>query len=106
MSIPNLGALDVISSADLKAAVTRAVEARIFDNGQSCIAAKRFIVAELIADEFEGKFLKRMQDLRVRDPVEDEEGSGGRGAGDNPGLTLSRPYGSLPRSLQLVRVDI
>jgi acyl-CoA reductase-like NAD-dependent aldehyde dehydrogenase len=66
VSIPNLGAFDVISSADLKAAVTRAVEARIFSNGPSCIAAKRIIVPELIADEFEGKFVKRMQDLKGR----------------------------------------
>jgi len=58
--------MDVIYSADLKAAVTRAVEARIFNNAQSCIAAKRFIVAELIADKFEGKFVKRMQDLKGR----------------------------------------
>jgi acyl-CoA reductase-like NAD-dependent aldehyde dehydrogenase len=68
VSIPNLGAFDVISSADLKAAVTRAVEARTFSNGQSCIAAKRFIVAELIADEFEGKFVKRIQDLKSAIP--------------------------------------
>jgi hypothetical protein len=59
-----------------------------------------------IADEVEGKFLKRMQDLRVGDPVEAEEDRCGRGA------VLTRPYrkctpsGSLSRSPQLVRVDI
>ena len=42
----------VMPSANLDAAVTTAVKARIFNNGQSCIAAKRFIVAEPIADEF------------------------------------------------------
>ena len=55
-----------------------------------------------IADEVEGKFVKRIQDLRVGEPVEDEEDRGGRGALLIPGL----PYlgrGSLPRSLQLVR---
>ena len=60
----------VMPSADLDAAVASAVEARIQNNGQSCIAAKRFIVSEKIADEFERKFVKRMQDLRVGDPFD------------------------------------
>ncbi len=58
----------VMPSADLDAAVATAVDARVQNNGQSCIAAKRFIVAEKIADEFERKFVKRMQELRVGDP--------------------------------------
>jgi succinate-semialdehyde dehydrogenase/glutarate-semialdehyde dehydrogenase len=61
----------VMPSADLDAAVATAVDARVQNNGQSCIAAKRFIVAEKIADEFERKFVKRMQDLRVGDPFDD-----------------------------------
>ncbi len=61
----------VMPSADIDAAVTTAVDARIQNNGQSCIAAKRFIVSEKIADEFERKFVKRMQDLRVGDPFEE-----------------------------------
>jgi len=62
----------VMPSADLEAAVATAVDARVQNNGQSCIAAKRFIVAEKIADEFELKFVKRMQELRVGDPFDDE----------------------------------
>ena len=58
----------VMPSADLEAAVATAVDARIQNNGQSCIAAKRFIVAAKIASEFEKKFVKRMQELRVGDP--------------------------------------
>jgi succinate-semialdehyde dehydrogenase/glutarate-semialdehyde dehydrogenase len=58
----------VMPSADLDAAVATAVDARIQNNGQSCIAAKRFIVAEKIAGEFERKFVQRMQELRVGDP--------------------------------------
>jgi len=61
----------VMPSADLDAAVTTAVDARIQNNGQSCIAAKRFIVSEKIAEEFERKFVKRMQDLRVGDPFQE-----------------------------------
>jgi succinate-semialdehyde dehydrogenase/glutarate-semialdehyde dehydrogenase len=61
----------VMPSADLDAAVATAVDARVQNNGQSCIAAKRFIVSEKIADEFERKFVKRMRDLRVGDPLEE-----------------------------------
>ncbi len=61
----------VMPSADLDAAVATAVEARVINNGQSCIAAKRFIVAESIASEFEKKFVARMEGLRVGDPFEE-----------------------------------
>ncbi len=61
----------VMPSADLDAAVATAVEARIQNNGQSCIAAKRFIVSEKIADEFQQKFVSRMEGLRIGDPFDD-----------------------------------
>jgi succinate-semialdehyde dehydrogenase/glutarate-semialdehyde dehydrogenase len=61
----------VMPSADLEVAVATAVDARVQNNGQSCIAAKRFIVSQKIADEFERKFVKRMQDLRVGDPFDE-----------------------------------
>lgn len=60
----------VLPSADLHAAAAAAVTARIQNNGQSCIAAKRFIVAAPIAEEFEREFSRRMQALRVGDPME------------------------------------
>jgi len=62
----------VMPSADLDAAVATAVEARVINNGQSCIAAKRFIVAEPIADKFEKKFVERMKNLRVGDPFDEK----------------------------------
>jgi succinate-semialdehyde dehydrogenase / glutarate-semialdehyde dehydrogenase len=62
----------VMPSADLEAAVKTAVEARVLNNGQSCIAAKRFIVAEPIADEFQQKFVDRMKNLRVGDPFDEK----------------------------------
>jgi succinate-semialdehyde dehydrogenase/glutarate-semialdehyde dehydrogenase len=61
----------VMPSADLDAAVATAVDARVQNNGQSCIAAKRFIVSGKIAPEFERKFVQRMQNLRVGDPFEE-----------------------------------
>lgn len=61
----------VMPSADLDAAVATAVDARIQNNGQSCIAAKRFIVAEKVADKFEREFVRRMQEVRVGDPLQE-----------------------------------
>jgi len=61
----------VMPSADLDTAVATAVDARIQNNGQSCIAAKRFIISEKIADEFEKKFVERMQGLRIGDPFDE-----------------------------------
>jgi succinate-semialdehyde dehydrogenase / glutarate-semialdehyde dehydrogenase len=62
----------VMPSADLEAAVATAVEARVINNGQSCIAAKRFIVADSIAPDFEKKFVARMENLRVGDPFDEK----------------------------------
>jgi succinate-semialdehyde dehydrogenase/glutarate-semialdehyde dehydrogenase len=61
----------VMASADLDAAVNTAVKARTINNGQSCIAAKRFIVDEAIADEFTVRFIERMRQLVVGDPADE-----------------------------------
>ncbi|WP_437574484.1 NAD-dependent succinate-semialdehyde dehydrogenase [Sorangium sp. So ce887] len=60
----------VLPSADLNAAVGTAIKARIINNGQSCIAAKRFIVHESIVPEFEQRFVAAMRRLRVGDPMD------------------------------------
>ena len=61
----------VMPSANLNEAVTIAVKARTINNGQSCIAAKRFIVASEIYEEFERRFVSEMQKLKIGDPMED-----------------------------------
>ena len=60
----------VMPSANFDDAVQTAVRARCINNGQSCIAAKRFIVHESIYAEFENKFTEGMQKLKVGDPME------------------------------------
>jgi succinate-semialdehyde dehydrogenase/glutarate-semialdehyde dehydrogenase len=60
----------VMPSADLDAAVDTAVTARVQNNGQSCIAAKRFIAHTDIYDAFVDKFVAKMAALRVGDPTE------------------------------------
>jgi succinate-semialdehyde dehydrogenase / glutarate-semialdehyde dehydrogenase len=61
----------VMPSADFDEAVTTAVKARTINNGQSCIAAKRFIVASEIYNEFERRFVEEMKALRVGDPLDE-----------------------------------
>jgi succinate-semialdehyde dehydrogenase/glutarate-semialdehyde dehydrogenase len=59
----------VMPSADLDEATAAAVKARTINNGQSCIAAKRFIVAETVYDEFERRFVESMRALQAGDPM-------------------------------------
>ncbi len=59
----------VMPSADLNLAAATAVKARAINNGQSCIAAKRFIIADSIYDEFNQRFVEGMAALRVGDPM-------------------------------------
>ena len=60
----------VMPSADMRATIDTAVKARVVNSGQSCIAAKRFIVAEAVADAFERGFTEKMQALKVGDPLD------------------------------------
>ena len=61
----------VTAKADLDRAVRTAVEARCINNGQSCIAAKRFIVESPIATEFERRFAAGMAALKIGDPMDE-----------------------------------
>ncbi len=60
----------VMPSANLDQAVQTAVKARVINNGQSCIAAKRFIIHEAVADEFERRMVAGMQALKVGNPLD------------------------------------
>ena len=60
----------VMPSANLEEAISTAAKARVINNGQSCIAAKRFIVHEQIADQFERGFVAKMEALKVGDPMD------------------------------------
>ncbi len=60
----------IMESADLEQAAKTAVTARTINNGQSCIAAKRFIVHRAIADRFEQHFLEAIATLRIGDPLD------------------------------------
>jgi succinate-semialdehyde dehydrogenase/glutarate-semialdehyde dehydrogenase len=60
----------VLADADPVATAAQAAKARTINSGQSCIAAKRFIVAEEVADRFEEELARRMEGLAVGDPMD------------------------------------
>ncbi len=74
-SVMELGGSDpfiVLPSADLDTAVRTAITARNLNNGQSCIAAKRFIVHAQIYDEFERRMVQGLERLKVGDPMRED----------------------------------
>src|SRR5438874_13325801 len=73
-SVLELGGSDgfiVMPSADFERALSTAVKARTINTGQSCIAAKRFMIADQIYDEFLYQFVARMRALKIGDPMDE-----------------------------------
>ena len=73
-SVLELGGSDpfiVMPSADFESALETAVKARTINSGQSCIAAKRFAIADEIYDRFLEQFVQRMRELKVGDPFDE-----------------------------------
>jgi succinate-semialdehyde dehydrogenase/glutarate-semialdehyde dehydrogenase len=61
----------VMPSADFESALSAAIKARTINSGQSCIAGKRFLIADQIYDKFLKQFVERMRGLKIGDPLDD-----------------------------------
>ena len=74
-SVLELGGSDpavILADADLQQAVQACATSRLINAGQSCIAAKRFVVVEAVREEFEGLFVQAMRQRRVGDPLQED----------------------------------
>ncbi len=74
-SVLELGGNDpfiVLKDADLDAVVEMAVKGRMVNTGQSCVAAKRFIVVESLADDFLAAFKSKLSDMKLGDPIDED----------------------------------
>ena len=74
-TVMELGSNDaylVLEDADVEAAAESCVKGRIYNNGETCIAAKRFIVVDAVYDEFKKAFVSKMKALKMGDPTKEE----------------------------------
>ncbi len=74
-SVLELGGSDpylILEDADLEVAVSTCVASRLINSGQSCIAAKRFVVVEAVREQFEQRFVERMQAATMGNPLKEE----------------------------------
>jgi len=74
-SVLELGGSDpyvILPDADMETCLDICVNSRLINSGQSCIAAKRFIVPEVLADAFENVFVEKMRNKKMGDPLQEE----------------------------------
>ena len=66
----------VLEDADIELAIEKCVKGRIYNNGETCVAAKRFIVVESVYDKFKTGFVKEMKNLKVGNPMDEDSDMG------------------------------
>lgn len=74
-SVLELGSNDaylILEDADIELAVKTCVQGRIYNNGETCVSAKRFVVTEAVYDAFTEAFVKQMDAIRMGDPSEED----------------------------------
>lgn len=78
-TVMELGSNDayvILADADLDAAVTAAVQGRMYNNGETCVAAKRFIVEDAVYDRFRDAYVEQMSALTMGDPTDEDSDHG------------------------------
>lgn len=78
-SVLELGSNDayiVLEDADIELAVKTCVQGRLYNNGETCVAAKRFIVVDKVYDEFKQAFVEQMSNVKAGDPTKNDSDIG------------------------------
>ncbi|MDR5589941.1 NAD-dependent succinate-semialdehyde dehydrogenase [Christiangramia sp. SM2212] len=66
----------VLEDADIELAVETCVQGRVYNNGETCVAAKRFIVVDKVYDQFKEAFVKQMSNIKAGDPTKEDSDIG------------------------------
>ena len=66
----------VLDDADLELAVKTCVQGRLYNNGETCVAAKRFIVVDAVYDKFRDAFVEQMKNIKLGDPTSEDSDLG------------------------------
>jgi succinate-semialdehyde dehydrogenase/glutarate-semialdehyde dehydrogenase len=95
----------VLDDADVEKAARTAGAARTINGGQSCIAAKRFIVMEGVAEEFTRRFIDRMKELKLGDPMDETTDVGPMARKDIRDTLKEQLKDALAKGAEIVQVD-
>lgn len=92
----------VLEDADIETAVKFSVMGRLYNNGETCVSAKRFIVTEAVYDQFVSAFVQQMKAIKMGDPTDDANQLGPLSSSDQFDMVKSQVDGSVAKGAKIL----